>query len=219
MYKAVIFDLDGTLLDTLPDLKNSINLALKVNGYDISYNYDETMWLIGSGTKMLCKRALKPFSACDEEVEKVFADFSRFYKEKQLEETRLYNNVKNVLFSLKNDGFKVCVLSNKVEKNVLDILEYYLPDFAFDEVVGQRVGVPIKPDPTSLNMLIKQLGVEPSEVLYIGDSDVDMIVAKEAKVDFVAVTYGYRPKEVLIQYNPNYIVDDIIEILEIAKNK
>ena len=75
MYKAVIFDLDGTLLDTLPDLKNSINLALKVNGYDVSYNYEETMWLIGSGTKMLCKRALKPFSPCDEEVEKVFADF------------------------------------------------------------------------------------------------------------------------------------------------
>ena len=219
MYKAVIFDLDGTLLDTLPDLKNSINLALSVNGYNISYTYEETMWLIGSGTKMLCRRALKPFDPTDEEVEKVFLDFSKFYKEKQLEETRLYNNVKNVLFALKNEGFKVCVLSNKVESNVLDILDYYLPDYSFTKVVGQRVGVPIKPDPTSLNLLINELGVDPCEVLYIGDSDVDMMVAKEAKVDFVAVTYGYRPKEVLIQYNPSYIVNDILEILEIVKNK
>ena len=219
MYKAVIFDLDGTLLDTLPDLKNSINEALKLNGYDISYTYDETMWLIGSGTKMLCRRAIDRFDPTDEEVERLFADFSRIYKERQLDETRLYKNVKNVIFSLKNDDFKVCVLSNKVEKNVQDILEFYLPDFTFDKVVGQKVGVPIKPDPTSLNILIKELGLPKEEILYVGDSDVDMIVASNASIDVVGVTYGYRPKEILEKYNPKYLINDILEILEIVKNK
>ena len=219
MYKAVIFDLDGTLLDTLPDLKNSINEALKINGYEISYTYDETMWLIGSGTKMLCKRAISKFDPKDDEIEKLFNDFSRIYNEKQLDETRLYKNVKNVLFSLKNDDFIVCVLSNKVEKNVIDILNFYLPDFKFDMIVGQRINVPIKPDPTSINELIKGLELTKEEVLYVGDSDVDMIVASNANIDCVGVTYGYRPREVLEKYNPEYLIDDILEILQIVKNK
>ncbi len=219
MYKAVIFDLDGTLLDTLPDLKNSINEALKINGYNVSYTYEETMWLIGSGTKMLCRRAINKFDPTDEEVERLFADFTRIYKERQLDETQLYKNVKNVLFSLKNDGFKVCVLSNKVEKNVVDILNFYLPDFSFDKVVGQRVNVPIKPDPTSLNNLIEELEITREEILYVGDSDVDMIVASNASIDYVGVTYGYRPIEMLKEYNPKYVVNDILEILEIFKNK
>ena len=102
MYKAVIFDLDGTLLDTLPDLKNSINEALKINGYNVSYTYEETMWLIGSGTKMLCRRAINKFNPTEEEVEKLFIDFSRIYKERQLEETRLYKNVKKCKESIKS---------------------------------------------------------------------------------------------------------------------
>ena len=219
MYKAFIFDLDGTLLDTLPDLKNSINEALKINGYNISYTYEETMWLVGSGIKMLCRRAINKFDPTDEEVERLFADFTRIYKERQLDETRLYKNVKNVLFSLKKDGFKVCVLSNKVEKNVKEILKFYLPDFTFDIVVGQRANVPIKPDPTSLNNIIEELEITREEILYVGDSDVDMIVASNASIDCVGVTYGYRPKEILEKYNPKYLIDDILEILEIVKNK
>ena len=219
MYKAVIFDLDGTLLDTLPDLKNSINEALKINGYKISYTYEETMWLIGSGTKMLCRRALSKLNPTEEQVSKLFKDFSSIYKLKQKEETKLYKNVENTLFSLKNEGFLVCVLSNKVEENVIDILNFYLPNFAFDKVVGQRANVPIKPDPTSLNELIRFLKISKEEVLYVGDSDVDMIVASNANIDCVGVTYGYRPREMLEKYKPKYLIDDILEILQIVKNK
>ena len=219
MYKAVIFDLDGTLLDTLPDLKNSINEALKINGYKISYTYEETMWLIGSGTKMLCRRALSKLNPTEEQVSKLFKDFSSIYKLKQKEETKLYKNVENTLFSLKNEGFLVCVLSNKVEENVIDILNFYLPNFAFDKVVGQRANVPIKPDPTSLNELIRSLKISKEEVLYVGDSDVDMIVASNANIDCVGVTYGYRPREMLEKYKPKYLIDDILEILQIVKNK
>ncbi len=219
MYKAVIFDLDGTLLDTLPDLQNSINEALKKNSYDISYTYEETKWLIGSGTKVLCKRAVAKFNPYEEEIEKLFKDFTSIYKTKQFDETKLYKNVKNALFSLKREGIKVCVLSNKVETNVIDILNFYLPDFKFDYVVGQRINVPIKPDPISLNNLIEELNLSATEVLYVGDSDVDMIVASNANVDCVGVTYGYRPREILEKYKPKYFIDDILEILQIVKNK
>ena len=113
----------------------------------------------------------------------------------------------------------MCVLSNKVETNVIDILNFYLPDFKFDYVVGQRINVPIKPDPTSLNNLIEELNLSTTEVLYVGDSDVDMIVASNANVDCVGVTYGYRPREILEKYKPKYLIDDILEILQIVKNK
>lgn len=219
MYKAVIFDLDGTLLDTLPDLKNSINEALRNKGYNISYTYEETKWLIGSGTKKLCERAIKKYNPSIEQVEELFIEFTKIYKRKQLEETHPFNNVKDGLFSIKQIGCKVCVLSNKVEDNVREILINCFPNFDFNLIVGQRKNVPIKPDPTSLLSLIAELKIPKNEILYVGDSDVDMIVADKCGIDKCAVTYGYRPIEMLRQYNPNYIVSDFREILEMLKNK
>lgn len=219
MYKAVIFDLDGTLLDTLYDLKNSINLALKNKGYNIQYTYEETKWLIGSGTKKLCERAIKDFNPSIEQVEDLFNEFTRLYNQKQLEETVPFENVKEGLFRIKQTGCKVCVLSNKVEDNVKKILKHFFPDFAFDHVIGQRKNVPIKPDPTSLINLINELEINKDDVLYVGDSDVDMIVADRCQIDKAAVTYGYRPIELLKQYNPNYIVSDFKDFLQIIKNK
>ena len=218
-YKALIFDLDGTLLDTLEDLKNSVNKALKNNGYDISYTYDQAKWLIGSGTKKLCERSIEKFNPTKEENEKVFNDFTNFYKEKQLENTIPYPNVKEALFRIKQEGYKICVLSNKTEENVYILLETLLPEISFDIIRGQVKHLPKKPDPTILKMMIEELKIMNNEVLYIGDSDVDMIVADKLNIDKVAVTYGYRPIEILKQYNPNYIVNDVLEILEIVKNK
>lgn len=218
-YKAIIFDLDGTLLDTLEDLRNSVNEALKINGYDVSYTYDEAKWLIGNGTRRLCELSIEKFNPTKEQNQKVFEDFTSIYRRRQLENTIPYPNVNTLLFSIKQEGLKVCVLSNKTEENVKEILDYIFPNYQFDIVVGQRKDVPKKPDPTCLNNMILELNFNKNEILYVGDSDVDMIVADKVGVDKVAVTYGYRPIEILKKYNPKYIVSDILEILQIIKNK
>jgi phosphoglycolate phosphatase len=115
-------------------------------------------------------------------------------------------------------GIKIAVLSNKVEKNTKAITYKMFGENLFDEVVGQRVGVPLKPDPTSLNNLINEFGIAKEDVLYLGDSDVDMMVAGNAGIKKVAITYGFRPKETLEKYQPEFFASSAEEILTIVKN-
>lgn len=219
MIKAVIFDLDGTLIDTLQDLSNSINLAMKNRGYDISYNKEETKNLIGSGTKVLCKRALSKYSASDEDIEEVYKEFSKQYRLHQLDNTKPYNGVKEGLLALKRLGCKIAVLSNKVEENTKYIINSLLGESLFDIVRGQRINVPLKPDPTSLNDIIEELFVKKEEVLYVGDSDTDMKTADNLGVKKVAVTWGFRDISLLLQYKPDYVLKQFSDIVEIVKNK
>ncbi len=217
MYKYVIFDLDGTLIDTLDDLKKGINFALKELGYNISYTKEETKYLIGEGTRNLCARAIKNIPHTEEDEEILFKEFSRLYKLHQLDDTRPFVHVEELLKLLKENNIKAAVLSNKVEQNVIDILSHLKLDSYFEIIRGQRKDIPLKPNPSSLNNLISDLGASKEEVLYVGDSDVDMIVSHNAEVNVAAVTYGYRDIELLKKYNPNYIISDPLEIYNIVK--
>lgn len=217
MYKYVIFDLDGTLIDTLDDLKKGINFALKELGYDISYTKEETKLLIGEGTRNLCIRAIKNIPHTEEDEEILFKEFTRQYKLHQLDDTRPFYHVEELLKLLKESNIKVAVLSNKVEQNVVDILSYLKLDSYFEIIRGQRKDIPLKPNPSSLNNLILDLGAKKEDVLYVGDSDVDMIVSRNANVDVTAVTYGYRDIELLKKYHPNYIISDPLEIYNLVK--
>ncbi len=217
MYKYVIFDLDGTLIDTLDDLKKGINFALKELGYNISYTKEETKLLIGEGTRNLCIRAIKNIPHTEEDEEILFKEFTRQYKLHQLDDTRPFYHVEELLKLLKESNIKVAVLSNKVEQNVVDILSHLKLDSYFEIIRGQRKDIPLKPNPSSLNNLILDLGAKKEDVLYVGDSDVDMIVSRNASVDVVAVTYGYRDIELLKKYHPNYIISDPLEIYNLVK--
>ena len=218
MIKLMIFDFDGTLCETLEDLKDSINEALEINGYHRVYTYDEAKYLVGSGTRVLVTRALQPFEHTIEDEEIVFKTFSERYALNQFNHTKPYPHIIEVLNEIKKMGIKIAVLSNKVEKNTKAITYKMFGETMFDQVVGQRKGVPLKPDPTSINALIDEFQIEKDNILYVGDSDVDMITANNANVKKIAVTYGFRPKETLAKYNPDYYASSAEEILTIVKN-
>lgn len=217
MIKACIFDLDGTIVDTLVDLSRAINFALKEKGYDISYSLEETKSLIGQGTKVLCKRALKPFNVTVEDELDLFKEFSNQYNIHQLDNAKLFKGVKETLTKIKLDGIKIAILSNKVDKNSKKIIYSLVGEDFFDIVQGQLENVPLKPDPTSLLNLIDRLGVKKEEILYVGDSDTDMKVGKNANVKTIAVTYGYREKELLKSFEPDFMIDKIEDLIKIIK--
>ena len=215
MIKALIFDFDGTLVNTIEDLKDSINMALISNGFDKQYSTEETKNLIGKGIRVLCTRALSYCSHTLEDEEKIYKSFYDFYLKNQTKKTKPYPNVIETLMNLKNRNVKIAILSNKKESNLLDIVDKLFPKNMFCYVIGKREDFPLKPNPISLLYLINLLEVKQEEVLYVGDSDVDMETADNANVKKIAVTYGYREKELLVKYSPNYIINNIKEILRI----
>ena len=215
MIKAIVFDFDGTLVNTLYDLQDSINEALIMNGYSKQYTYEETKKLIGSGTRVLCSRALNYIEHTIKDEEKLFNDFSSCYLKNQLNKTKPYPKVIETLEYLKKKEIKIAILSNKVEKNTLLISSHLFKDGLFDYILGQRKEFPLKPDSTSLKFLLNELNVNSDEVLYVGDSETDMITADNLKVKKIAVTYGYRDISILKQYNPDYIINDFEELISI----
>ena len=217
MIKLMIFDFDGTLVNTIYDLGDSINEALKINGWNKEYSYVETKVLIGSGIRVLCTRALNYIEHTIEDEEKLFKDFQICYKKNQLNKTKPYEGVVDTLHKLKEQGIKIAILSNKRNENTNAITNHVFEPNLFDEVVGQLPDVPLKPNPTSVLSMIDRFGVKKEEVLYIGDSDTDMKTADNASLTKVAVTYGYRDKEVLETYKPDYMIDSFDELLDIVK--
>ena len=191
-----VFDLDGTILNTAEDLADAVNYGLKRNGLE-TYSTEEVLKMVGNGVKNLVLRAIgdkkELFDAC-------FKDFKEYYSAHYAVKTYAYNGVKEALLSLKNSGFTLGVLSNKYDAAVKDLVEIYYGDI-FDFVSGEKEGTPRKPDPTSLNDMIRLCGAKKEHTVYIGDSDVDVKTADNAGVKCVSVTWGFRSK--------NFIKDNV----------
>lgn len=215
MIKALIFDFDGTLVNTIEDLKDSINMALISNGFDKQYSTEETKNLIGKGIRVLCTRALNYCPHSIEDEENVYKSFYEYYSKNQINKTRPYVNVVETLLKLNKSKIKLAILSNKKHEVLLEIVDKLFPKNLFDIIFGKKEEFDLKPNPKSLIHILDVLSVNKDEVLYVGDSDVDMITAINANVKKVAVTYGYREKKLLESYNPEYIIDNISELLKI----
>lgn len=212
MKHAVIFDLDGTLLNTLGDLRAATNHALEVRGLP-PHSMEEIRQFIGNGIRLLICRAM-PEGTPETEIDAALDDFKAYYAAHIHDRTVPYDGIPQLLTALRKRGIKVAVLSNKIDSASQQLIEYFFPGKT-DVVFGEHVGVPRKPDPTSCRMVMQQLGVQPEQVLYVGDSGTDMQTAKNAGLYAVGVTWGFRSKEVLLEYGADVLVHRPEQILQI----
>ncbi len=212
MKHAVIFDLDGTLLNTLGDLRAATNHVLEVRGLP-PHSMEEIRQFIGNGIRLLICRAM-PEGTPEAEIDAALDDFKAYYTAHIHDRTVPYDGIPQLLTALKKRGIQVAVLSNKIDSASQQLIEYFFPGKT-DVVFGEHVGVPRKPDPTSCRMVMQQLGVQPEQVLYVGDSGTDMQTAKNAGLYAVGVTWGFRSKEVLLEYGADVLVHRPEQILQI----
>ena len=216
MFKVAIFDLDGTLLNTLEDLANACNHALNKFSFP-THNVEEYKKFIGNGIYKLVERAVPNNKKDKETVEKVLKTFSDYYNEHMIDMTKPYDGIIDILDELRAKGIKLAVVSNKKHEFTIEIVKKYFED-RFDIVFGHRENYKEKPDPTSVLEVIEKLNILKSECIYIGDSNVDILTAKNAGVKSVGVSWGFRGREELANEGANYLADNNIELLNIILN-
>lgn len=193
-YKAVLFDLDGTLLDTLDDLTDSVNYAMDGMGWQRRERAEVRLFL-GNGIRRLMELC-SPKDISDDEFERSFALFKEHYDRHNQDKTKPYAGVLEVMAKLKEKGIKMAIVSNKVGSAVDMLYDKFFKDYA-DLAVGDMPGFKRKPAPDSCNYAIKKLGVDKGEVVYVGDSEVDLATAKNAGLDCITVLWGFRDENFL----------------------
>ena len=214
MIKLVIFDLDGTLLDTLKDLADACNHALEMCGCP-HRTLDEYRHLIGGGVTKLLRHALPSEKQNDEMAQKMRSYFIPYYTENICVSTRPYDGIEGLLETLSDAGVKLAIASNKFQTGTETLAENLLGRFEFIKVLGQREGCPVKPDPQIIRDVMTEIpDLKPEEVVYCGDSDVDMMTGHNAGIRSIGVSWGFRGKEELQACNPWIVVDSPADIAD-----
>lgn len=210
--KAIIFDMDGTILDTIDDIRNAVNYAMKVHNYELK-TLDEAKKALGRGGHNLIKDLL-PNDIDEKTFLEVFNTYQNYYEENSQVLTKPFPNIIKLLETLKAKGYLLFVVSNKFQNLVEDLNETHFNN-VFTEAIGERSDLKIKPNPDMLIYVLNKYKLKNEEVLFIGDSEIDILTGKNANVAVCAVTWGFRDIDTLKALNPNYIIDDPLEILEI----
>ena len=211
MIKGIIFDLDGTTLYTLIDLRNALNYSLKHFNLP-ERSLDEVRLGVGTGFRNLIKYSVP--SKTDEQTKIEIGDlYLKTYSENYDIETRPYSNIPTLLKILQNKGIKLAINSNKSNLNTNKLINKHFPDINFIAVFGAREGVKNKPDPESANEIIKLMDLNKDEVLYVGDSETDIQTGKNASVKTVGCLWGYRDLNTLKKINADYIIKDPLDLL------
>lgn len=207
---AVIFDLDGTLLNTIADLGNACNFALKEEGLP-QHPLPDYNAKVGNGIRKLILRAAPDVS--DEKREKVLHRFLSFYDSHSTDLTVPYPGIHELLRQLQTLGVKIAVCSNKYQRAVDKIIRFFFPDIRFAAVYGEREGIPRKPDPTVLQAVMAEIGSSAGDTVMVGDTEVDIEAARNAGIASVAVSWGFRSVENLNAASPDVTVDSPADIL------
>jgi len=217
MKRLVIFDLDGTLLDTVEDLGRAVNYVLEQRGLP-QHTMDEYRYFVGNGVRLLVERALAASLGAHPDaiqVESVLTDFLAYYMEHKSDHTKPYPGIGEVLDALTSEGIKVAVASNKFIDGTRGLVARFFPSVNFASVLGQREGVPVKPDPQIVYDILAEAGVKAADALYVGDTNIDMRTAAAAGVESVGVEWGFRTKEELVQAGAVHMVSKPQEILKL----
>ncbi len=211
-YKAAVFDMDGTILNTLQDLMDSTNYALSINNMP-TRTYEEVRFFVGNGIRKLIERAV-PKNASKQQIEKVFNDFNEHYKVHCADKTCAYNGILEAIKELKNAGIRTAVVSNKADYGVQELVEIYFKGL-FDVAIGETEEVAKKPAPDMVLKALNELNVSQKDAVYIGDSDVDFQTAQNSNLDFIGVDWGFRGRVFLEKLGAKTIVDNAFELVEI----
>lgn len=213
--QLVIFDLDGTLLDTVADLANATNQALAKCGYP-THPTEAYYRFVGNGINKLFARALPEEARTEENVQRIRTLFIPYYNEHNADDSRPYPGIVELLTHLQDQGIQLAVASNKYQQATAKLVGHFFPGIRFAAVYGQREGIPIKPDPTIVNDILSATGISRARTLYIGDSGVDMQTARNASVESVGVTWGFRDEEELCTNGAVHIIHNAKDIQELV---
>lgn len=215
-YESVIFDLDGTLLNTLEDIAGSLNRVLRKRGFS-TYTMDAYRYFVGSGAVELVVRALPPGKRDRELIADCVEAFRAEYRRNWNARTRPYDGVRELLDTLADRGTRIVVLSNKPHEFTILCVREYFSGYNFAAVLGQGEGVPLKPDPTGALEIARSLGVPPREFAFIGDTGVDMETAVRAGMFPLGVLWGFRPEKELIEAGAVETIARPIDVLRFVK--
>ena len=215
MKKLVIFDLDGTLLNTIADLGETTNYALQKNGYS-THPIDCYPLMVGNGVNMLLFRSLPEDVRNMDAALSLKPDFLEYYDDHNMVNTQPYPEIESLLRRLADAGVALAVASNKYERATLKLIRHYFPTVDWAAIEGQTDMRPVKPDPAIVFDILSKTGTAAADALYVGDSGVDMLTAKNAGVESVGVTWGFRLEEEIRENGACHIVHTADEIFHLA---
>lgn len=213
MTKAIFFDLDGTILDTVPDIQDSINRMLAENGLP-PLSAEEIVRYVGNGAKKLVDRCLKG-RVTEERAERCLHRYNEIYTNCGSPKTRIFPGLSKTLPLLKEKGYLLAVITNKPQKTADEVKKIYLDPLGISYVFGQREGIPVKPDPKPMEIVLAQFGLKREEVVFVGDGETDAAFAINAGVRGISCLWGYRGKELLLEVGAREFIDRPEELLSL----
>ena len=221
MFNVYVFDLDGTLLDTLQDLANSVNYALRQNGMP-EHTIDDIRCFVGNGVRLLMERAV-PDGAQNPRFEAAFATFRQHYMQHSLDTTRPYDGIPELIHELKARGCQMAVVSNKMMAATQELVRHFFPDIPVAIGEHEATGIRKKPAPDTVYEALRQLGIihhpssiihHPSDIVYVGDSDVDLATARNSGLPCISVLWGFRSRDFLLAHGATTFAEHPLDILK-----